>query len=486
MADPKRIKMSPTMKKKVGPVLKKTTRELPDPDIVKKQFEIVEEGRENIGARNPMVLVRNKLDSMNESNLVDYLGPNLRILLKQAFEELDYENMFDPQYGSPVYYGLYGVTVRLAELYPDKGHYAETSGKLKKEPPSGPGAPPAECKDLVKSEAQSTTINGKQTQYRDTSAGLKNQGLEFDDPVQGCVADCWLISALSSIAFVETLFPPAIKKLVRAPPIYVCPPPPSWATKKEITTDMAFYTTSNGTRPYYGRVNQKRSKPTFYEAWVSFYEKCFAAYYQQNRTPPFVQINNPSYNAINFKGAFGALMDITGNAVTTATSGYTKDYFGTNGAPDNNAGIITKIRTTACNGLALDPNGVILYTRKPAVAYTYTTAGSVPALANRNVDPYKYGDPVTYNCAGIPANHAFSILGLFEKNGVQYVVLRNPWGFAGDSASFSAALRPSLAPLPASLPDPLNIDNTGGEGIFGLKSLTFMRYFEAFGCTTAI
>ena len=226
MADPKRIKMSPTMKKKVGPVLKKTTRELPDPDIVKKQFEIVEEGRENIGARNPMVLVRNKLDSMNESNLVDYLGPNLKRLLNQAFKELDYENMFDPQYGSPVYYGLYGVTARLAELYPDKGHYAETvrSGKLKKEPPSGPGAPPAECKDLVKSEGQSTTINGKQTQYRDTSDGLKNQGLEFDDPVQGCVADCWLISALSSIALVETLFPPAIKKLVRDPPIYVCPP----------------------------------------------------------------------------------------------------------------------------------------------------------------------------------------------------------------------------------------------------------------------
>jgi len=53
MADPKRMKMSPTSKKKVGKVLETTSRELPDPDIVKNQFEILEEGRENIGAGIP-------------------------------------------------------------------------------------------------------------------------------------------------------------------------------------------------------------------------------------------------------------------------------------------------------------------------------------------------------------------------------------------------------------------------------------------------
>ncbi len=358
------------------------------------QYENMVEGRGNIGARNPLVLANQKLGLLDLDSL--HGRDSLERLLKDAFGDiLKYEELFDPLLSdtqlsdSPVYTGSVHATAPSANLRTAR---ERLFGFLKRTPhrkfrsSTGPGALPAECQNLVKSACQSSVIGGNQTQYRDTD-GRANDGLEFDDPSQGCVADCWLLSALSSVALVETVVNPATKKLARDVSSVAVFPPSTWATPSTITTSNEYYTTQNGARPYFGHMNPNRVKTGFYESWVAYYEKCFAGYYQNNRIPPFPQRNNPTYGSLNYKSAFGALADITGRVVSTATSGYTKDYFGTNVDTDNPAGIITKIRSTACNNQALDPNGVILFTKKPAVAYTYMSAASppyVPAGANRN------------------------------------------------------------------------------------------------------
>jgi hypothetical protein len=471
---------------KEGSLIVQKPRATIDPEMRKKPVGTPYSGRANIRARNPLALAKQKLLSLNQS--CSFTGTNLRVLLERAFGYLglEYEQMFDPINGSPVYYGLYRETAALAASSSDL-RYGRFLRKIKEDQTQGPGEIPPDCADLVISENQAVTIGGSPLQYRDTSANLPNNGLEFNDPVQGCVADCWFISALSSVALAETTANPAIKKIARTLPVYVCPPPnPSWATKKSISTSMAFYTNQEGTRPFYGHLNPNKLRPEFYESWVSFYEKCFASYYQQNRTPTngaFLTIDKPIYSSLNYKDAFGALADITGRIVTTELAGATKDYFGVNGAPDNDAGIIEKIRKNAC-GAPLDPNGVFLPVKKPAVAHTYFSVTEVPALAQRP----QYGAAVAYNCAGLPANHAFSILGLYQKNDIKYVILRNPWGHSGNTGSFSGELQGSLATSLNSLvwTTKINIANPGIEGIFGLSSITFMRYFAEFGCTDAI
>jgi len=93
---------------------------------------------------------------------------------------------------------------RLAECPSSAQPYGEMLGILSRDPARnlGPGVIHPECPYRVKSANQSGIIDGVPVQYRDLTAGL-NDGIEFNDPVQGCVADCWLIAALSSVALVE-------------------------------------------------------------------------------------------------------------------------------------------------------------------------------------------------------------------------------------------------------------------------------------------
>lgn len=453
----------------------------------KKHFEKTLKRRANVGARNPMVIAKRKIMSMQIHDIeelldLSYSPENLRKLMGTAFNK-EHELLFDPQYGSPVYYGLYAVTKRLSKSQPDSEHYGESNLKLIEKVPGKAGPAPDYCNNRQRSEGQVSTIDGKPILYRDTTeVDPTNYGLEFNDPVQGCVADCWLIAALSSVAVVETRVNPADRRLEEdGPPIKVSPPS-YFTTRYDITTSTEFYTDQYGITAYYGHLKKKKKAngTTYYKGWAPYYEKCFANYYKLNRNPPFVQNNNPDYGAINFGDPFAALEDITGKEATDNTFN-TASYFRTGGTADDVSGMITKIRTGACGGLGLSPNGVVLFTKRPAVAITYFSATSVPNLANRNVAPYKYGDPVTYDCEGIAANHTFSILGLYQKDGIKYVVLRNPWGFGGGTASFSTRLQGSLATTLTSLPDPWNVADTGAEGIFGLNVLTFMRYFKTFG-----
>jgi lambda repressor-like predicted transcriptional regulator len=82
---------------------------------------------------------------------------------------------------------------------------------------------------------------------------------------------------------------------------------------------------------------------------------------------------------------------------------------------------------------------------------------------------------VDYGDAHIAANHAYSILGTWETNNRQYVILRNPWGWYEATLNTFAgtwATPESWGNANLTLP---------GNGVFALEIHTFREYFMGFG-----
>jgi hypothetical protein len=490
MANPKRNGVSKVRSTKQG-FSRQLKSEMPNEGEKKKatRFEHGAEFRVNIGARNPFVIAQRQLALLykkakkKDRNLDPsrYKPKDLRKMMKLAFKDFPYENMFDPKSGSPVYHGIYNATARLAESCPQR--YASMLEHLQQDPARKTGVLPPHCKNIQKSTKTSSVIGNRNTQYIDTP--IKNNGIEFDDPMQGCIADCFLISALVSVAWAETNgFLPT--KLSRTTSINLYPPS-IFPKPAKITTSLDFWTDTNVTMAYYAYTNPLMLPyyPNFYECWPSYYEKCFASYLQQNKTPPFSIIVSPSYDLLNYGSSFGATMDLTGKTMNINTEKYTKNYIVNGNGADNDSQIIEDIRINACGNIAL-ADDTFIPTKKPSTAYTYITADLVDPLANQakykdksgNISPVAYDD----SCA-LPANHAYSILGLYQTAGKKYVVLRNPWGYWGEPAHFFPYVQEYLAAKLPALPNATYINNLAAEGIFGLQSPCFMRYFEAFGWT---
>jgi len=477
MANPKRSAIPESVKKKKESSI---TRNPARPGTInnKISLRILNRVRANVGARNPRVIAIRKILIMNpEEDIHSFLDLNLKYLMMKAFKitsEAAYQAMFDPKSGSPIYYGLYDATRKLAKSKPQ--FYRESLPFLKSVHSGKTGAIPDFCQNLHISGGLSTTPIGRNPIYTNTSKPV-NGGFEFNDPVQGCLADCWLIAAISSVAWAASNNAQFTNYLAK--PLKVLPINNSSRRPISTFTSQAFWLDQTG-NPYYARLNANKiiNKDVNYEIWPCHYEKAYALFYNLNSTYPFTTNDTPTYSVLSFGSAYKALTEITGIPFTWIN---TVDYLGTTADQDNITGMINLIRTNACDGTDL-VNKTLLPTIRPTVADTYLTAESpkyVPLVANNKANYVPL--TVAYNCAGISANHTYSILGLYKDGEDTYVVLRNPWGFAGDSASFNSDLQKNLATSLTSLPSPGNVTNTGAEGIFGLKVLTFMRYFQKLG-----
>ena len=98
----------------------------------------------------------------------------------------------------------------------------------------------------------------------------------------------------------------------------------------------------------------------------------------------------------------------------------------------------------------------------PLVAWTWGSSDDSP-------------DKVDYGDAQIAANHAYSILGTWETNNRQYVILRNPWGW------YEATLN-SYAGTWTTPESWGNADTVlPGNGVFALEIHTFREYYMGFG-----
>src|SRR5512138_757946 len=99
MANPKNLKL-PKGVKGIKPAIHE--------DLIKPPPVLPYEGRANIGARNPLVLALHQLADLNQP--LPHSITDLRELIEMAFGDHTYEEMFDPRYDSPVYFGLYRKT----------------------------------------------------------------------------------------------------------------------------------------------------------------------------------------------------------------------------------------------------------------------------------------------------------------------------------------------------------------------------------------
>ncbi len=370
--------------------------------------------RNNVGVRNPYSVAEIKLKKK-----IDWSKKNFNAkkqLLEKAFG-MPYHQLFEPSHGSPLFVNT------------TKNQQVMTGG-----------GDPTPCYPYpCPTGTCSTIVNGK---YMISSNA-------FNDPIQGCLPDCYFIAAISALAWMAKLpsytSPAYTYTFYSIPPLGGAPnPTPSIQMTGQLPLD------SNG-QPIHARSNTW--SPAAAEIWPGVYEKAYAAwaYRQSSGTTS----DCPPYSSICSGNPISTLSNITGR------TGY---EFKTKDLKNDPIAIFNKIRDVACAAtIAQDRK-----TKYPTVAYTYQTT---PASGS------------SYSDDTIVANHSYSVLGIREVKDAlgsviqRHIILRNPFGQKNHD--------------PANLPS-TDVVTTGSwlgaisladltDGIFALSADRFASHFEGFG-----
>lgn len=253
---------------------------------------------------------------------------------------------------------------------------------------------------------------------------------EVNDPIQGGLANCYFISALSSVAWSR---PYAIANVVR---------PSAWGNDDAPIHRVTFYKDGAGNGEAV-EVNEQvpcqqgsqawkyaRSRDAA-EIWPAVLEKAFGKWITGNTT------EFPDYNPM----AYGDPVLATAQIVR-GTRNYQANASNTADA------LVQFVRS----------NSLGKRTFNPMVAWTY---GSAPS-------------GLDYVATKVVANHAYSILGWEWVNNTYYVVLRNPWGT--HEATIDVLPNSWTSSQNYSATIPLNT-----EGVFAMKASTFKQYFAGLG-----
>lgn len=258
-----------------------------------------------------------------------------------------------------------------------------------------------------------------------------NDVTEYNDPIQGAVANCYFIAAIAAIAWAS---PYTIAHKVRATgtgetdrtnaiQFYTKGGGKDAATKQIEVTDNTIIDTYNN--PVYCRSNDAG------EIWPAVYEKAFAKW-----------INNTSDDKPDIsKTAFGDSV----KAVAQLTN-KTPYYYNT------------------ANRTALDLFGVV---RENSMSYKTFN----PMVA------WTYGSGKDYTGSNIVGNHAYTVLGWSTFNNKNYIILRNPWGVTEPNGLNSYQGLVSF--FDGSFWRPINM--IGNDGVFALEINAFKIYFEGLG-----
>ncbi|MGM0420603.1 MAG: C2 family cysteine protease [Bacillota bacterium] len=263
-----------------------------------------------------------------------------------------------------------------------------------------------------------------------------NKAADFFDPIQGSVPNCYFIAALSSVAWAR---PYVIAHKTRS----------SGTAEADFVCMIKFYQIGS-----IGSKNQKTAEVEVSEKlplnaatnnfvycrsfdpgeiWPGVYEKAFAKWITKNPT------DKPDITATGFGNPVTAIRQLTNE--NNVISKLTKDH----SADD----LYSFVRA----------NSMSRKTMHPMVASTYSSGDASP-------------DKVTYADANIAANHAYSVLGWFYRNGKKYLVLRNPWGIAWDTGY---TINGTWLAYHVDWWKPIVF---GARGVFALEAKTFKRYFR--------
>ena len=258
------------------------------------------------------------------------------------------------------------------------------------------------------------------------------------DANQGALADCYFVAALASVAWARPYT--IVQRNRQTDPTGLFPTPgavdliPFWNGSSwdyiEVTELLPMQP------PYDSYVYARSDDPT--ESWPAIYEKAYVMWRTHDTS------YYPNYAPIAYGDPVGACVAITGLQGA---------YYGTNG---------TNPHDIWQNVLA---HSLSYKTFDPMVAWTYGSDKDAPT-------------PINYANAALVANHAYSILGWDYRDGQEYIVLRNPWGYHEATLNVENGTWYAYDGsfwYPVSLPPKLS------HGIFALRADTFQQYFAEYG-----
>jgi hypothetical protein len=267
------------------------------------------------------------------------------------------------------------------------------------------------------------------------SGDFFNETAEFFDPVQGAVANCYYIAALSAVAW-ATPFRLAHQTRATGPSqaqfndqISFCEPDSGGTLDRAIQVTEAVPLTAGG-YPIYCRSSESG------ESWPAIYEKAYAKLKTGTATD---------------------MPDITQTAwgdcvwATAQLNGGTRHYYNT---ADHSADELWQLLRSNC---------LSYRTFNPMTAWTYSTGDAAP-------------DHVDYASAHVVGSHCYTVLGWAYARCRRWIVLRNPWGNTEATAS---VLDATISMYDVSWWRPITLKTT--DGVFAMEIGAFKKYFAGFG-----
>ncbi|EKD51517.1 MAG: hypothetical protein ACD_62C00241G0006 [uncultured bacterium] len=243
----------------------------------------------------------------------------------------------------------------------------------------------AQALDLPDPDMQEDDKNLSNLSYDKRVGSLILNGIEGDDVHQGQVGDCYFLAALSSLAethpeFLEKniqkncdgTYTVGFHKITHPDGCIKYDEDGAYTlgirTTKKITVDTEL--------PKYGTQNLYARGESNNELWVALYEKAYAVY--KGNDYDAIHRGNPAQ-------AFYELVGVTSKTTTTSSCDADELY--------------------ECLATAVKEGNPIVASSNDSADGTLVTAQN------------------------ILCDHAYSVLGVKERNGTKYVQLRNPWGY---------------------------------------------------------
>ena len=268
-----------------------------------------------------------------------------------------------------------------------------------------------------------------------TAGTFFRETAEFFDPVQGAVANCYFIAALSAVAWATPL---RIAHLTRATGlgqeqfndmIRFYKPDSGGVIDQEVQITEALPLTMAG-----GFIYCRSSEAG--ETWPAVYEKAFAKLKTGTNTD---------------------MPDITQTAwgdcvwATAQLNGGQRAYYDTANRSADELWQILRSHCLSCR------------TFDPMTAWTYSSGDASP-------------DKVDYSSAQVVGSHCYTVLGWAYRNCKRWIVLRNPWGSFEATAS---ALDDTLYLYDVTWWRPITLKDA--DGTFAMEISAFKMYFAGFG-----
>jgi Calpain family cysteine protease len=262
-----------------------------------------------------------------------------------------------------------------------------------------------------------------------------NESTEFFDPIQGAVANCYYIAALSAVAWA---MPYRIRHLTRA----------TGQNQDRFTNLIQFFKPDTGgqlekevevtdTVPLNGSGNflYARSSEAG-EIWPAIYEKAYA------KLKTGITGDHPDILATAWGDCVWATAQLTG--------GHRAYYDNANETADK---LWDLVRANSMGGRTVNP----------MTAWTYGSGDEAPKK-------------VIYADANVVGSHCYTVLGWDYRDGRKYIILRNPWG---NTEATVQALTGTTWLFDVSWWRPISLAVV--DGTFAVEASAFKQYWAGLG-----